>query len=139
MPKISTRVTLDKKTALVRLRAASNSGLTIMGQQALKDATKHVPRDKGSLQDSGITNSDDKANDLRFILRWEEPYAQYLWNGEVMYGNPTERTYGPEKISFTSALARAEWAKYAKEVYGKDWNKVFQREVKECAGNEYFI
>ena len=47
-----------------------------------------------------------------------------------MYGNPGSRTYGPEKISFTSALAREEWAKYAREVYGDTWKKVYQAAMK---------
>ena len=63
-------------------------------------------------------------------MRLSTPYAQYLWHGDVMYGNPTTRTYGPEKLSFTSALAREEWAKYAKEVHGKEWKKVYQAALK---------
>lgn len=133
MPKITVRTTFNRAGALTRLRAVSNDGLTVMGQQALKDTTQYVPRDQGLLQDSGINNSDNRAHDLRFEMRWEEPYSRYLWNGEVMYGNPTERTYGPQKISFTSALARAEWAKYAKEVYGSQWKQVYQKAVKEFA------
>lgn len=126
MPKISTRVTFDKKAAVAKIRAAGNDGLTIIGNQALKDTTQHVPRDQGFLQDSGITNSYRHARNLKYIMRWDEPYSQYLWHGEVMHGNPTARTYGPDKITFTSALARMEWAKYAKEVYGEEWKKVYQ-------------
>lgn len=133
MPKITTRVTFNKASTLARLRAVSNNGLTIMGQQALKDTTQHVPVDQHNLQDSGINNSDDRAHDLKFEMRWDTPYARYLWNGEVMYGNPTDRTYGPKKISFTAGLARMEWAKYAKEVYGANWKKVYQNAVKELA------
>ncbi|MCQ5127957.1 hypothetical protein NE454_26570, partial [Blautia producta] len=51
--------------------------------------------------------------------------------------NPQEylalTTYGPKKLSFTSAMARMEWAKYAKEVYGKQWKQVYQNAVKELA------
>ncbi len=115
---------------MAQIRAASNQALTIMGDQALTDATWHAPRDQGLLQDSGITNSDFAAQDLKFILRWDTPYAQYLWHGKVMHGNPTNRTYGPEKISFTSALAREEWAKYAKEVYGEEWKQVLQNALR---------
>lgn len=130
MPKIKTRVTFDRKAAVAKLRASGNDALTIMGHQALKDITQHVPKDQGFLQDSGITNSDSRAKNLKFLLRWDTPYAQYLWHGEVMYGNPTERSYGPEKLKFTSALARMEWAKYAKEVYGADWKKVYQEALR---------
>lgn len=131
MPKISTRVTFDKKAAAARIRAINEMALTVMGNQAIKDVTQHVPKDQGNLKNSGLYGSDHIAHDMKFELRWSTPYAQYLWHGDVMYGNPTSRTYGPEKLSFTSALARAEWAKYAKEVYGKNWKKVYQAALKE--------
>ena len=126
MPKISTRVTFDKKRAAGLIKAASNNALTVMGMQALQDTSQHVPHDQGTLENSGITSSDRKAVDGKFTMRWSTPYAQYLWHGDVMYGNPTNRTYGPEKLTFTSALAREEWAKYAHEVYGAEWRQVYQ-------------
>lgn len=112
------------------VKAASNDALTIMGMQALQDASQYVPHDQGTLESSGISSSDRKAVDGKFNMRWATPYAQYLWHGDVMYGNPTSRTYGPEKISFTSALAREEWAKYAHEVYGAEWRQVYQAALK---------
>ena len=130
MAKIKTRVTLRTPQAAALIKAASNEALTDMGLQALQDASKHVPHDVGTLENSGLTNSDKKAADGKFVMRWHTPYAQYLWNGDVMYGNPTERRYGPQKISFTSALAHAEWAKYAREVYGEQWKHVYQAALK---------
>lgn len=126
MAKIKTRVTFDKKRAAGLIKAASNNALTVMGVQALEDISQHVPHDQGTLEDSGLTSSDRRAMDGKIVMRWSTPYAQYLWNGDVMYGNPTNRTYGPEKITFTSALAREEWAKYAHDVYGTEWRKVYQ-------------
>lgn len=127
MPKITTRVTFNHAAAVARIQAANDRALTAMGNQALQDTSKHVPKDQGTLKDSGLApQSDMHAEDGRFVMRWSTPYAKYLWNGDVMHGNPTERTYGPEKIKFTDALAREEWAKYAKEVYGKEWKKVYQ-------------
>ena len=134
MPKISTRVTFDKKAAVVRIRAVANDALTVMGNQALKDVTQYVPMDQGTLQGSGLSRSSKAAESMKFDLRWSTPYAQYLWYGDVMHGNPTNRTYGPDKISFTSALAREEWAKYAKEVHGENWKKIYQAALKEGLG-----
>lgn len=134
MPKISTRVTFDKKAAVVRIRAVANDALTVMGNQALKDVTQYVPMDQGTLQSSGLSRSSKAAESMKFDLRWSTPYAQYLWHGDVMHGNPTNRTYGPDKISFTSALAREEWAKYAKEVHGENWKKIYQAALKEGLG-----
>lgn len=131
MPKINTRVTFSKAATIVRIKAANNVGLTAMGNQALQDATKHTPEDQETLKNSGLSGSDTKAADGKFTLRWSTPYAKYLWHGDVMYGNPTNRTYGPEKLSFTSALAHAEWAKYAREVYGEEWKKVYQEAMRK--------
>ena len=130
MAKIKTRVTFHKSETTALLKAANNAALTDMGNQALQDASRHTPKDQGGLEGSGLTNSDKKAVDAKFVMRWSTPYAQYLWHGDVMYSNPGSRTYGPDKISFTSALAREEWAKYAKEVYGADWKKVYQAALK---------
>lgn len=130
MPKINTRVTFDKAAAIAKIKAANNAALTVMGNQALQDVSQHVPHDQGHMENSGLYESDYTANDGKFTMRWLTPYAQYLWHGDVMYGNPTTRTYGPEKLSFTSALAREEWAKYAKEVHGEEWKKVYQAALK---------
>ena len=131
MAKIKTRVTFDRAATIARIKAASNDALTAMGNQALMDASKHVPKDQGTLENSGLSLSDKKAVDGVYTLRWNTPYARYLWHGDVMYGNPTSRTYGPEKLSFTSALAHEEWAKYAKEIYGEEWKAVYQAALKE--------
>ena len=131
MAKIKTRVTFDRAATIARIKAASNDGLTAMGHQALMDASKHVPKDQGTLENSGLSSSDKKAVEGVYTLRWNTPYARYLWHGDVMYGNPTSRTYGPEKLSFTSALAHEEWAKYAKEIYGEEWKAVYQAALKE--------
>lgn len=120
----------DKVRAAAEIREASDAALTVIGAQALKDVSQYVPRDQGTLEDSGITHSDKKAENGTFTLRWDTPYAQYLWHGDVMYGNPANRTYGPEKISFTSALAREEWAKYAHEVHGEEWESAYEAALK---------
>ena len=131
MAKIKTRVTFDRAATIARIKAASNDALTDMGHQALMDASKHVPKDQGTLENSGLSLSDKKAVEGIYTLRWNTPYARYLWHGDVMYGNPPSRTYGPEKLSFTSALAHEEWAKYAKEIYGEEWKAVYQAALKE--------
>lgn len=126
MEKTRVRVSFDRIAAIETIRAASDKALTAMGIQALQDVSRYVPKDQGALENSGISDGDQRAQNGKFKLRWATPYAQYLWNGDVMYGNPKNRTYGPEKLSFTSALAREEWAKYAYEIYGEEWRQVYQ-------------
>lgn len=133
MAKIKTRVTFDRAATIARIKAASNDALTAMGHQALMDASKHVPKDQGTLENSGLSLSDKKAVEGVYTLRWGEDYAKYLWYGKIMHGDPGTRTpedyYGD--ISFTSALAHEEWAKYAKEIYGEEWKAVYQAALKE--------
>ena len=131
MPKIKTSVSFDVKRAKAVINANIDDALTIMGNQALEDVGQYVPKDQKTLENSGLSHSSRKAKDGRFLLRWDTPYAQYLWHGDVMYGNPGSRTYGPEKLNFTSAMAREEWAKYAKEVHGEEWKKVYQAALRK--------
>ena len=132
MAKIKTRVTLRTPQAAALIKAASNEALTDMGLQALQDVSEHVPHEFGTLENSGLTNSDKKAANVKFAMKWEEPYSQYLWNGKIMHGSPDTRSPADyyDDIKFTSDLARAEWAKYAREVYGERWNQVFQAALK---------
>jgi hypothetical protein len=126
MLKVKCNIDFHRAGAIAAIEGANDKALEAAGMQALKDITKHVPKDQGPLQDSGIKESDKHAENGVFTLRWDTPYAQYLWNGDVMVGSPTERSYGPKKISFTSALAREEWALYAQEVYGENWLRVYE-------------
>lgn len=126
MPNIRIKTDFHRSAAIATLKAASYRALTVAGNQALKDVSRHVPEDQGELKGSGLSNSDMQANDQKFVMRWDTPYAQYLWHGDVMYGSPTERHYGPEKLSFTKALAREEWAKYAAEIYKDRWRTVYE-------------
>ena len=132
MAKINTRVTLRTPQAAALIKAASNEALTDMGLQALQDASKHVPHDQGDLEGSGLDNSDKKATGGKYTMRWNKPYAQYLWNGKIMHGSPDTRSPADyyDDIKFTSDLARAEWAKYAREVYGEQWKQVYQAALK---------
>ena len=131
MPKIVMRVNFDVKKAAATIRTSANRAVQTTGMQALQDAQQYVPRDQNTLRDSGIRESGKENLDLTFVLRWSESYAQYLFHGEVMYGNPTNRTYGPEKLKFTEALARMKWTEYAYEIHGKEWKKVCQAALRK--------
>lgn len=130
MPSINVKCKFNRAAAISKLKAANNAALTHTGNQALKDITQHVPKDQGALQSSGLSHSDIRAENGTYTMRWDEPYAQYLFHGKVMHGSPTMRTYGPEKLNFTGALARMEWTKYAADVYGDQWQRVYQAAFK---------
>lgn len=129
--KVTAKAIFNKSSVLTTLKAANDKALTAVGNQAIKDTDQYVPDDQHHLIASGHTNSDKHAENGKFRLRWAEEYARYLWHGKVMYGNPTNRTYGPEKLNFTKAMARMEWAKYAAEVHKDSWRIVYQASLKK--------
>lgn len=131
MPSVDVRITFYKPQVVASIKAASNYGVEMMAAQALKDTSQYVPEDQTTLKSSASSSSDQKAEDGELTLRWSTPYAQYLWHGDVMHGNPNSRTYGPEKLEFTEAMAREEWAKYAQKVHGEMWKKVYEAAFKK--------
>lgn len=124
--RVAVKLTFNKSSVLTTIRAANDKALTDVGIQAIKDTDQYVPEDQDILINSGHTNSDMHAQNGEFRLRWSTPYARYLFKGKVMYGDPTNRTYGPKKISFTKAMAKMEWAKYAAKVHKDNWRTVYQ-------------
>lgn len=130
MPRATFKISFDTPAAVAHIRAANRTAIEATGLQVLKDVGQYVPEDQGGVKASGISNSGlakrGNVKSERFVMRWDTPYAQYLWHGDVMHGNPTKRSYGPEKLKFTEALAREEWAKYAQEVHGAEWKKTYQ-------------
>ena len=129
--RVTVKINYNRTSTLTTLRSASDDALTTTGNQALKDTDQYVPEDQGGLINSGHENSDMHAVDGVFKMRWSTPYARYLFRGEVMYGNPTNRTYGPEKLNFTKALARMEWSIYAGDVHKDDWRAVYEASLKK--------
>lgn len=126
MPKVDVKITFHKPQVVAAIKGANDYAVTMMADQALKDIGQYVPKDQTTLESSGHSSSDQKAEEGELTLRWSTPYAQYLWHGDVMHGNPNSRTYGPEKLKFTEAMAREEWAKYAQKVHGEAWKKVYE-------------
>ncbi len=129
--KVTVKATFNKSSVLTTIRAANDKALTAVGNQAIKDTDPYVPEDQHRLIESGHTDSDIRAKNGKFRLRWSTPYARYLFRGKVMYGNPANRTYGPKKVSFTKATAKMEWAKYAAKVHKERWRTVYQKSIGE--------
>lgn len=96
MAKINTRVTLHASRAVAMIKAASNDALTDMGNRhcRMHPSMYLMIRD---LESNGLSGSDTKAVDGKYTMRWNTPYAQYLWNGDVMYGNQQKDDMGRKK------------------------------------------
>lgn len=133
-------VKIRKDTAQARIKAAGDKGLTRIREDIIEDMNEFAPvgggaarnGGGGSLQDSARLNSDQQARDGKLMVRYTKPYARYQWGGLVMHGTPKNRTYGPERLKYTSSVARSEWAKHAAQVYGEKW-----AEMQEKAMHQY--
>ena len=126
MPKIATRVTINKAAVMAKIKAANNTALTVMGNQILEDSNQYCPEDQHGLVNSSYAHSDRKAENGIFRCIWSTPYARYLWYGLVMSGSPGNRDYGPDALKFTKTNAQPKWAIYARSRHGDEWKKVFQ-------------
>lgn len=114
------------------VKAASNNALTVMGVQAVDDTGKYVPVSSNlehPVKDSIISSSG------RRTVKGNSPcdglLLMHSLAGRCDVWKSANRTYGSEKISFTSALAREECAKYANEVYGAEWQQIYQAALRK--------
>lgn len=125
------RIDIDKTGEIQDVSQKVDKALTLLRDEFIEDENMHVPVSGGasrnggggSLQDSARLHSDQQARDGQMTLRWSTPYAHYQHEGLVMHGPVGDRTYGPDKLNYTSATAQAEWTKHAQKVYGDNWAK----------------
>lgn len=123
-------IKIDKAAEAANIKMAGDEALSDVRDDIIDDINQYVPvqggkpqnGSGGGLQSSARMHSDQTAHKGKLTIRWDTPYAQYQNKGEVMKGRPgPTRTYGPEKLKYTSEAAKAEWEKYAEQKHGEDW------------------
>lgn len=133
-------IKINKVSEIASIRIAGDQDLTDIRDEIIEDINQYVPVQGGdsrnggggSLQSSAGIHSDRTANKGKLTIRWDTPYAQYQNKGEVMKGRPgPTRTYGPEKLKYTSTAAKAEWEKYAEQKHGEDWALAVEKGIKQ--------
>ena len=67
----------DKNTVAMRLKGLAQKSITVVTNEALKDASELCPTDSGELMRSGIRNSQPEKG----LLIWDTPYAKYQYYG----------------------------------------------------------
>lgn len=130
-------VDIDKTGEMKRILEKGNDALGALRDDIIEDENLQVPVSGGaaknggggSLQESAKNHSDNEAHDGHLTIRWQTPYAHYQHRGLVMHGPVGDRTYGPDKLNYTSTAARAEWTKHADKVYGENWAKAVQKQM----------
>lgn len=124
-------INLHKEEAAARIRKAGDQALTDMRDLIIEDINQYVPvgggegqnGGGGSLRESAKQHSSPQAQEGKLTIRWDTPYAQYQHGGLVMHGKPgpATRTYGPDELKYTNAMARKEWTQYAEQQHQEEW------------------
>ena len=128
-------VKINKEAGKRQIMRTADEALTLYRDEIIEDMNEFVPVSGGashnggggSLQQSAFLHSDQRAKDGNLTIRWDKPYARYQHEGDVMHGSPGNRTYGPDKLSYTSATARALWDQHAEKTRADDWAKGLKR------------
>lgn len=136
---MSVKVEINKPRAFARIKAAGDSGLTLIRDEIIDDINHYVPVSGSSPQNGGRVDlrrsaeihSDQEAKDGTLTVRWDTPYAQYQHEGKVMHGTPKDRTYGPEQLKYTEPMARKEWEQYAERKHSTDWSAALENAVRK--------
>lgn len=136
-------IKINKAAEIASIEKTGNQALTDVRDEIIEDINQYVPVQGGdarnggggSLQSSAGIHSDKAAKGGKLTIRWDTTYAQYQNKGEVMKGKPgPTRTYGPEKLKYTSSAAKAEWEKYADQKHGEDWALAIEKGIKQRLG-----
>lgn len=132
-------ININRLEGTKRVREAGNQALTDVRDLIVDDMNQYVPISGGDAQNGGggeLRRSAElhstfapKVKNGRITIRWDTPYAQYQHGGLVMKGSPKNRSYGPEKLNYTSSMARAEWEQYAEQQHGKDWTLQIEKRM----------
>ena len=110
-------VTIDKRRVAARIKSGIDQMIPAVAEQALADCNYFAKRDQGTLIESSETASDLKAGELV----WDTPYAKRQY-----YAGTPSKEVNPN--------ASLMWCEKARNTYGKDWQKIAQKQFEEGMG-----
>ena len=108
------KVTVDKSRVAARIKAAKETMIPAVAEQALSDCNYFARRDQGTMIESSETASDLQKGELV----WDTPYAK-----KVYYTGSPSKDANPN--------ASLMWCEKAKNTYGKDWQAIGQTKFTE--------
>lgn len=111
------QITIDRSRISARINAGINRMIPAVSEQALADCNYFARRDQGTMIESSETASDLQKGELV----WNTPYAR-----TVYYTGAPSIDVNPN--------ASLLWCEKAKNVYGRDWNRIAQQQFEEGMG-----
>lgn len=111
------QITVNRSRISARINAGINRMIPAVAEQALADCNYFARRDQGTMIESSETASDLQNGELV----WNTPYARavYYTGAPSIDANPN---------------ASLLWCEKAKNVYGRDWNRIAQQQFEEGMG-----
>ena len=113
---MSIKVTVDTKSIMPKIKAASKGALHIVTQQVLKDSNLYIPADTWNMRDSSLRHSDFENGKVV----WSTPYARKMYYGAGF-------NYSRDK----NPLAQSMWHHVAATQHEWEWIKVAQKAVEK--------
>lgn len=111
------QITVNRSRISARINAGINRMIPAVAEQALADCNYFARRDQGTMIESSETASDLQKGELV----WNTPYAR-----RVYYTGTPSTDVNPN--------ASLMWCETAKNVNGRDWNRIAQQQFEEGMG-----
>lgn len=110
-------ITIDRSRIAARIKSGIDQMIPAVAEQALADSNEYCRVDQGQLRQSSETASDLQKGELV----WNTPYAKKVY-------------YAGEPSLYPNENASLMWAEKAKNIHGKDWQKIAQKQFSEGMG-----
>lgn len=117
---MAVKVNLDRAHLAARMRKGKERCGPFLAEQIFGDSRPYTPHAEGTLEDSARV---EKIGD-DYAVTYNTVYAAYQWYGCWPDGSHVIQNHNTD----VNSLATTQWIEAAKKQYGRDWQKVAQRE-----------
>ena len=119
-------VTVNRAHLTARMNRGKELAGAAVAEAVLNDSRPYTPHDQGTLEDSGRVEKVDG----EYAVTWNTVYAAYQWYG--CWADGTHKIKNHDRS--INAKATTQWAEAAKKVYGKSWQQIADKKMKEGSG-----
>lgn len=116
-------IRFDRNAAAARISNSVKAAMPELATQVLKDCNFYAPQRRGTLISTSIMRSDTSSP--KATLKWDVPYAEYVFKGLSKRGNPLKYSKYPNRN------AQSHWTNKAKSVKLVAWERLAEVLIKE--------
>lgn len=121
MGEISTNIDFNVSAVTSRIEGKINQAQKWLDNEALNSTAPYIPRQTGSLEQSGISGTKIGSG----LLVYNSPYARYQYYGKVMVGRAPKTVTSKNLKYYHGSHAKAGrlWFEVSKSANKKNWIK----------------